>query len=420
MKVLLKNATIICSASPFHGMKKDIVIEDGIIQSFLEPSNQQTADQVVSIPNLHVSLGWMDLFAQFHDPGQEHKEDLHSGAATAAAGGFTDVMLVPNTHPTISSKTQVEYWVQAAKSLPVHIHPIAAATQAIEGKQLAEMYDMHRSGAVAFSDGMYPLQPAAVLLKALQYIKAIDANLIQLPGDASLTAQGLMNEGVMSTQLGLPGIPAMAEEIMIARDIELLRYTNSKLHITGISTLKSLELIEQAKKEGLKISCSVSPAHLNFCDEDLQQYDTHLKIYPPLRTRQDMMALRDAFANNRIDGIASHHLPQHADDKDCEFEYAKPGMISLQTLFSSTLEMAKDLSQLIDILTINNRSVFGLPVPEMEVGARACLTLFDPNQTYTFDEKTNRSKSGNSPYLGKELLGKPLGIFHKNKLTLHE
>ena len=248
---------------------------------------------------------------------------------------------------------------------------------------------------------------------------AIDAAIIQLPDDKSISAHGLMNEGIASTRLGLPGKPAIAEELMIARDIELLKYTKSRLHITGVSTKKGIELIAVAKQQGVNISCSVTPYHGWFCDEDLADYDTNLKVNPPLRTRADMMAIRKAVQDGTVDCIASHHMPQHWDDKTCEFEYAKNGMIGLQTLFGTVNNFENDLQKLISQLTIAPRNIFGLTIPEIKEGTKACLTLFNPSQEYIFEEKMILSKSHNSPFIGKKLKGKVIGVINKNKTVLN-
>lgn len=418
MKVLIKQAHIICSSSPFHGQVKDILIIDGIIDKIAD-NITENAEEIIANDNMHVSIGWMDVFAHFTDPGYEHKETLATGAAAAAAGGFTDVMIVPNTNPAVSSKSQVEYIVQKSVALPVNIYPIASITKNTEGTALAEMYDMHASGAIAFSDGTQPVQSPGLLLKALQYVLAINATIIQVPDDKSISAHGLMNEGIASTRLGLPGKPAIAEELMIVRDIELLKYTKSKLHITGVSTKKGIELIAVAKKEGLNISCSATPYHGWFCDEDLAAYDSNLKVNPPLRTRADMMAVRQAIQDGTVDCIASHHFPQHWDDKTCEFEYAKNGMIGLQTLFAAVNSFENDLPKLIDQLTIAPRNIFGLALPQIKEGNLACITLFNPLQQYIFEERMILSKSHNSPFIGKTLKGKVIGIINKNKTVIN-
>ena len=419
MKVLIKQANISGSSSPLQAQVKDILIVDGIIQQIADTISE-AADQTISHENLYVSIGWVDSFTNFADPGYEHKETLTTGAAAAAAGGFTDVLILPNTNPAISGKSVVEYIQQKAAALPVSIHPIAAITKNLEGKELAEMYDMSQSGAIAFSDGTQSVQSPGILLKALQYVLPVGATVIQIPDDKSISAHGLMNEGIVSTQLGLPGKPAIAEELMIARDIELLRYTNSRLHITGISSKKSVDLISQAKSEGLAVTCSVTPMHLLFCDEDLKEYDTNLKLNPPLRTATDRAALQEAFREGIIDCIASHHFPQHWDDKTCEFEYAKNGSTSLEAVYGIANQFAKGYHMLIEHMAVLPRKIFGLPIPEIKEGAPAVLTLYVPDLEYTFDETMIRSKSKNNPFVGKTLKGKVIGIINKKQVTLNK
>jgi dihydroorotase len=416
MKVLIKNATIV-SSSGSKTSSTDILIENGIITEIKNDINA-SADKIIQKENLHVSIGWMDCFANFCDPGNEYKETLESGSNAAAAGGFTEVMLIPNTNPAVHNKSHIEYVVQKSKGLPVTIYPIGAITKNAEGKELNEMYDMQHSGAIAFSDGINSLQSSGIMLKALEYIKAFNGVIIQVPDDKNIAANGLINEGVVSIKLGLPGKPAISEEILIARDIELLKYADSKIHFTGISTERSLQLISKAKKDGLKISCSVTPYHLFFNDEDLQTYDTNLKVNPPLRTKNDMLALREGIRNGEIDFIASHHQPQHWDDKTCEFEYAKYGMIGLENIFGVAGICGIDIFDFIKMQTENIRNIFGLAVPEIKVGEKANLTLFDPELQYIFKEDNIFSKSWNSPYIGKDLKGKSFGIINGDKLFL--
>ena len=418
MKVLIKHANIICSSSAHHAQVKDILLHNGIIEKIADQISEKV-DQIIEYPGLHVSIGWMDLFAHFNDPGMEHKETLESGARSAAAGGFTDVLILPNTAPGISSKSVVEYIRQKAATLPVNILPIGSLTKNNEGKALTEMYDMFASGAVAFSDGTESVQSAGLLLKALQYVLPIEACIIQVPDDKSVSAHGLMNEGIVSTQLGLPGKPAIAEELMIARDIELLKYSKSRLHITGVSTRRGIELIKVAKKEGWQLTCSVTPAHLLFCDEDLQGYDSNLKLNPPLRTRADRDALREAFEQGAIDAIASHHLPQHWDDKTCEFEYARHGSTSLETVFAVARLYQQNIGNLIHLMTVAPRNIVGMPVPTIEEGVKACLTLFLPNEAVIFDEKNTKSISRNNAFAGQQLKGKVVGIINKQQISIN-
>src|SRR6476620_8445228 len=261
MNVLIQQAEILDSNASSHRQRKDILIENGQIARIadsIDPANLT----VINGQALQVSPGWVDVFANFADPGYEFKETIETGSAAAAAGGFTDVLVIPNTKPVVYSKSQVEYIRYKSSSLPVNIYPIGSVSKNAEGKDLAEMYDMHASGAIAFGDGLNPIQSSGLLLKALQYVNAIDAVIIQIPDDRTVGANGLMNEGIISTQLGLAGKPIMAEELLIARDIKLARYAESKIHFTGVTSPKSLEYIRRAKDSGINVTCSVTPYHL--------------------------------------------------------------------------------------------------------------------------------------------------------------
>lgn len=421
MKILIKQARIVDPLSPLNGQITDILIENGIFSKIASPIDDK-ADKIIEAKNLCISPGWVDVFANFADPGYEYKETLETGAAAAAAGGYTDVFIIPNTNPVIHNKAAVEYVVQKRHELPVTIHPIGAITKNAEGKELAEMYDMKKSGAIAFGDGLQSVQSAGLLVKALQYVKAFDGILIQIPDDKSINPHGLMNEGIISTSLGLPGKPAMAEELIVARDIKLTRYAESRLHFTGISSAKSVEYIKRAKDGGLNISCSVTPYHLYFSDEDLQDYNTNLKVNPPLRTPADRDQLREAVKNGTIDCIASHHLPHEYDSKTIEFEYAKYGMNGLETTYAVINTIFGDLSQekIVELMSTNPRKLFGMDTAEIREGKKARVTLFDPEKKWTVERSGFRSKSSNSAFTRKELKGKPLGIINGEKIELNQ
>jgi len=419
MKILIKQARIIDPSSPHNGQIADIFIENGLISQISGQLNPD-ADQVVSLEGLCVSPGWVDVFASFADPGFEYKETLETGANAAAAGGYTDVLIIPNTNPVLHNKAAVEYVVHKGQHLPVTIHPIGAITRNTEGKELAEMYDMKWSGAVAFSDGVNCVQSAGLLVKALQYVKAFDGIIIQVPDDKSVNPPGLINEGVVSTQLGLPGKPAMAEELVVERDINLAEYTDSKIHLTGISTRKSAGYVQKGKENGIAVSCSVTPYHLFFTDEDMTSYNTHLKVNPPIRTAEDRAALRDAVLNGTVDCLASHHLPHEIDSKVIEFEYAKFGMTGLQTAYAvlNTAVAGISTERCVELLAVNPRRIFSLEPASITEGQKAKITLFQPATTWTFTADMIRSKSANTPFIGQTFTGKVTGIINGDRITL--
>ncbi|GAA0547910.1 dihydroorotase [Chitinophaga japonensis] len=417
MHILLKNVKIVAPTSPLHGQQQDILVENGVIRQ-VAPAISAAGAREISGNNLHVSPGWMDVFAHFCDPGQEYKEDLQSGADAAARGGFTTVMIVPNTQPALHTKPQITYVLSQTAHHAVQVLPIGAVTKNLEGSSLSEMYEMQEAGAVAFSDGFKPVQSPGLLLKALQYVKAFDGTIIQLPDDLSISAHGLMHEGIFSTQLGMPGKPALAEELIIQRDLELAQYTGSRIHFTGISTARSVELIARAKAAGIQVTCSVTPYHLSFTDADLVKYNTFLKVNPPLRTAEDVAALREAVLNGTIDCFATHHQPQDWDAKQTEFEYAKYGMTGLETCFGAIRRHVPQLplEQLIRMLTVQPRQVFHLPAPILQEGAVANLTIFDPDTEWTFTVADIASRSKNSAYIDTSLKGKVKGIISKNQV----
>lgn len=419
MDILIKNLNF--PKNVYTDLSKgDLLIRAGKIDRIDNNIQLEAGDstEILDAEGGFLSPGWVETFSDFADPGYEFKEDLATGAAAAFAGGFTDVFLLPSTHPVVDNKSQVSYIKEKSKGLPIRLHPVGAISKNLEGKELSEMYDMASNGAIAFSDGKSPVQSAGLLMKALQYVRANDSVLIQMPFDKTIGTFGLINEGIVSTRLGLPGLPAIAEELMVQRDIELVRYTESKLHFTGISSAKSLALIKAAKAEGLQITCSVTPQHLYFTDADLKDYDTNLKLNPPLRTEEDRQALRQGVLEGSIDFIVTQHFPQHGDDKTREFEYAKNGMIGLQTTYSVLTASVEGLSpeRTVELLSLAARKTFGLQQVDLSVGEAANLCIFHPGKYSTFTKSANKSKAQNSPYFDQQLPGKVIATIANNQI----
>lgn len=404
--ILIKNVNIADAGSALNGKVLDVLIEKGKLKKIAK-SLSEDATEVIEAKGKNFSPGWVSLMVDFAEPGNEHKETIATGLASAENGGFAHVILVPNTNPTISNSSLVAFVQRAAAGSKVKLHVMGAVSQLIEGKTLAEMMEMYDAGAVAFSDGWKPIQNAGLLQKALEYVKAFDGVLVQLPLMASL-ADGLMNEGENSVQFGMPGIPNIAESLIVHRDIELARYTQSRIHISGITTAESLSLIKKAKKEGVKVTCSVTPYHLLFTDAELRQYNSLFKVDPPLRTEKDKKALIKGLEDGTIDCIAIHHKPQDWDAKVKEFEYAKSGMASMDVAWPMLLAAAPNVSaaRWADLLANNIASIFNLSKATIAEGAEGAWTLFDTDTQWTLNKNTVKSMAYNIPLLDTEVKGK--------------
>lgn len=418
MTILVRKATIKDLHSSHNNQQRDVLISDGTIVEIAE-NIQKQADKILEAKGQLLSPGWVDIFVTGNDPGFEYKDDFTTTSKSAAKGGFTHVFLTPNTQPVVQNKSSVQYITDKKTDYPVQLHPIGAITKNTEGKELTEMVEMKLAGAVAFGDGKKSVQSAGLLIKALQYVKAFDGIVIQIPDDHSVAPHGLMNEGIISTQVGLPGKPALAEEIMVARDIELARYSNSKLHITGITLAKSVEIIKKAKSEGLHITCSTTMHHLVFTENELLKgYNTNFKLNPPLRSENDRLALLEGVKNGTIDCVSSHHTPQNKDAKVCEFEYADYGVIGLQAAFGVLNGVGLNIDQILEAICFRPKQIFKLE-SNIEVGSKADLTLFDLTSSYVLSKENLASKSENSPYLDQTLTGKVIATIQKDKLHVN-
>jgi dihydroorotase len=410
--ILIKNATVIESNSEHHLQKTDVLLESGIIKSIAKSINPIADDtEIIEGEDLHVSIGWMDLRVNFNDPGNEHKEDLISGAAAALNGGFTAVACMGTTNPALHSKSQIEYVVNKSKQLPIHIFPIGTVTNKAEGADLAEFYDMSLSGAIAFSDNKNPLANGELLQRAMLYASGFNKKIIQLPLDKKIANEGKMNEGKVSTMLGLKGIPAIAEELMIQRDLLLAAHNKIAIHIGGVSSAGSVALIRNAKKEGVKVTCDVHAVNLLLQDEVLQDFDTNYKVMPPLRTQTDIDALIQGLQDDTIDVICSDHTPQDTESKVKEFDIAEFGMIGLETFYGvlcKALGNKISIEKLVEKIAINPRKIFDIEVPKIALNHKANLTVFSPSQSWKYELDHGLSKSKNSPFDGCEFKGKVL------------
>lgn len=420
MNILIKSAVIIDSSSTHNGKTMDVLIENGIITSIKSKIEAPKSVKVIEAENLHISAGWFDMQVNFCDPGFEFKEDLQSGIRAAAAGGFTGVAVVSSTNPTIHSKSEVQYIKNKTAGAIVNVYPIGTLSHKQEGQDISEMYDMHLAGAVAFSDDKKSVGNAGLLMRALLYSQNFGGIILTHCDEKSISLDGKMNEGETSTRLGLKGLPGLAEEVMVNRNIFLAEYTNAPIHISNISTQKSVDLIKQAKAKGMKVTASVNAYNIALDDSRLMGFDSNYKLNPPLRTKTDIESLKKGIADGTIDCITSDHRPQDIDSKDIEFDNASNGMIGLETAFGliNSNKGKIKLEQLIDTITVNPRKILNLKPVKIEEGEQADITMFNPLETWVMEKKHICSKSSNTPLIGTEFTGKVLGVFNNNQLAL--
>tara|TARA_B110000238_G_scaffold147220_1_gene158727 strand:- start:402 stop:1727 length:1326 start_codon:yes stop_codon:yes gene_type:complete len=419
MNTLLKSATIIDSSSAYHQQQKDILIIDGKIAKIADKITPNNKDTVVALKNLHVSIGWFDTSVSFSEPGFEERETIKNGLNVAAKSGFTAIAINANTNPVIDNKSAVEFLISKSVNAATTLYPIGALTQGSKGIDMAELYDMKQSGAIAFADYNKPIANDNLLKVALQYAQNFDGLIFSFPKNNSIAGEGIANEGINSTRLGLKGIPALAEHLQIARDLFLLEYTGGKLHIPTISTKKSVLLIKEAKKKGLDITCSVAAHHLILTDDELPDFDSRYKVNPPLRSNEDTKALTKGVTSGVIDIITSDHNPIDIENKKVEFSEALDGSIGLESMFGA-VNSVLETTDFIEAITYNPRKRFDITVPKIEEGSQADITLFNPEGNHTFSIADILSTSKNSIFIGKELKGKAYGIFANNQLILNQ
>jgi len=407
--LVLKNGTIIDphNKKTIHG---DVWIKDGTIAGvgeFKDPKSSETVDCTGKV----ITHGFCDLHVHFREPGREDKETLQTGSLAAMAGGFTRVCVMPNTNPPLDSPESINFIREKAEDCPIHIHPIGAVTKSQNGNDLTEMGLMHQEGAVAFSDDGLPIQDGAMMRIALEYATLMDVPIINHAEDVCLRAEGVMHEGKVSTHLGLPGNPDLAESAMVHRDLELAEFTGSRLHVPHVSSAKAVHHIQEMKQKNNKVTAEVTPHHIFFNDDALTSFNTHLKVAPPIRTEKDRKVLIQAVREGIIDCIATDHAPHTIEDKETTFDLASFGMIGLESCFGAVNKVLVDqeglpLEDVIALLTTKPRAIMGFDSDLFTLGRAAEINVIDTDKEWTFEREHVRSRSINSPFYGEHLKGK--------------
>jgi len=419
--ILLKNARII---DPSQGLDTiaDLLIENGFITGISSGLQAQKNTEQFDLQGSVVAPGFIDMHVHLREPGYEHKATIATELHAAAAGGFVGVACMPNTNPAIDDTSIVRYIKERSRRVLdglVDVYPIAAVTKNREGKQITEMAELSEAGVVAFSDDGSPVENAQIMRIALEYSKMFNKPIIQHAEEKTLTHGGVMNEGFVSTILGLPGIPSVAEALMIQRDIMLTVYCGGRYHVAHLSTKIGLDLIREAKRNGLPVTCEVTPHHFTLHEEEVKSFDTNTKMHPPLRTQEDVDAMKEGLKDGTIDVIATDHAPHSYDEKEVEYLYAPFGIVGLETAIGLSIsELVKPgiltLPQMIEKFTVNPRRILDLPQVMIKEGEKACLTIFNPDEAWTVDINQFKSKSKNSPFHGYRLSGRPVGIVNNN------
>jgi len=415
MNLIIRKAKIIDTKSPYHNQIVDLKITDGVIEEIGDVVSNNAHYQEFQKENLHLSQGWLDTSVSLGEPGFEDRETIANGLEVAAKSGFTGIALQPNSFPIIDNQSQIHFVKQKASHSATVLFPIGALTKNSEGKDLAELYDMKNAGAVAFGDYGKSLANANLLKIGLQYVQDFEGLVMAFAQEETIKGNGVANEGIVSTGLGLKGIPNLAEELMIARNLFLLEYTGGKLHIPTISTAKSVALIKEAKAKGLKVTCSVAVHHLVLTDEKLSTFDTRYKVSPPLRTETDRQALIAGVLDDTIDCITTDHNPIDIEHKKMEFDLAKNGTIGLESAFGALLTVLP-LDKVVEKLT-SGYTILSIEKQRIDVNSKANLTLFETASTWTFTKENILSKSKNSAFLGTSMKGKAIGIYNQGKLV---
>ena len=412
MRLLIANGHLIDTAAPENtGM--NVLVEDGRVVAWIRPGDPQPeADEVFDASGLLVAPGFIDMHVHLREPGQEHKETITSGCAAAVAGGFASVCPMPNTSPVNDNAAITRYMIeQGERAGLANVFPIGAITKSSDGSELAEMGEMKAAGAVAVSDDGRPVPNAGIMRRAMQYAKDFDLPVIDHCEDKSLSAGGVMHEGRISLLLGLKGMPALAEEIDVVRDLLLAKDTGAQIHIAHLSTKGAVEAIREAKNEGINVTCEVAPHHFTLTDRSVEGYDTNTKMAPPLRSEEHLEAVINGIKDGTIDAIASDHAPHHADEKELEYDRAPFGIIGLETSLGLALtELVHKgiigLERLVELCSTNPAKILGLEGRgTLSAGSVADITILDPDLEWTYINSDSRSKSRNSPFDGRKFLG---------------
>ncbi|MBU1095058.1 MAG: dihydroorotase [Bacteroidetes bacterium] len=420
MKILLKGLNLLDPEQKLD-KKADLLINDGIIEkigniksSEVEENNIFDFNDMVCVPGL------FDMHVHLREPGREDEETVVTGCNGAAAGGFTGIACMPNTNPAADSAEVIKLIKEKASNHLVDVYPVGAVSVDRKGEALAPIAELYEAGAVAFSDDGVAVKTAALLRNALEYAGMYNAPIIEHCEDESL-ADGAMNESLVSTQLGLPSIPTVAEDITVSRDILMAEYLNKAVHIAHISSKRSIELVREAKARGVKVTAEVTPHHFTLTDDNLKTYDTNYKMNPPLRGKADLEAVIEGLKDGTIDCIASDHAPHSIEEKEMEFIYAPNGILGLESQLGLTLSELVNknhltLSDLVYKLSINPRRILNINVPSIKEGEKANLTIFDPHNIWTVNVSAFKSKSKNSPFDKRLLTGKPVAVINKGKM----
>jgi dihydroorotase len=419
MNILLKSATIFDKKSKFHKKTKDILIEDNVFTKIADSIICPEGCKEIHFENLKISNGWFDSSVSFGEPGYEERENILNGLDTAAKSGFTDVAVNSNTSPFLDTKASIAYLKSLSTFKTTNLYPIGSLTRNSKGKEMADLYDMKTAGAIAFGDYNSAISNDNLMKIALQYAQNFDGLVLSFPLNNAIGGEGIAHEGVNSTYLGLKGIPSLAEEMQISRDLFILEYTGGKLHIPTISTAKSVDLIKEAKNKNLNVTCSVTTHHLTLTDNELLEFNGNTKVMPPLRTEEDRIALVKGVLDGTIDCITSDHNPIDIENKKVEFSNAEYGTIGLENLFGS-LQTVLDTETIIESISDKPKAIFGIEQSIIEEGNTVNISLFTDTKSHTFQEKNILSTSKNSIFLNKKTKGKAYGIFSKNKLILNQ